>query len=90
MIESQHTLSPQMVRLDHVRRLKINLRVACQIRVSCITLKTLILGKRPVTLIFGVCKRNDDDFSRYSEGGVELIVYAMTLLQLIIQQDSYD
>lgn len=41
-------------------------------------------------LIFGVCKRKDDDFSRYGEGGVELIVYAMTLLQLVFQQDSHN
>lgn len=89
MLESRHTLSPQMVLLDHVRRLRRSLRIACQVGVSCITLKNLILGKKPVILIFGVCKRNDDEFSRYGEGGVEVIVYAMTLLQLIFQQDKY-
>lgn len=90
MFESQHTLSPQMVLLNHVRRVKRSLRITCQVRVSCITLKSLIVGKMPVMLTFGACKRNDEDFSRYNEGGVELMVYAITLLQLTFQQDSYD
>lgn len=45
------------------------------------TLKNLVSGKIFPILTFGTCSRNVDDFNRYWEGGVELIVYAMTLLE---------
>lgn len=69
-----------MVLLHHVRKLKNNLLMTCQVCVFPITLKNLTLGKEPLILIFGTCRRNDEDFSRYGEGGFELIVCAMTLL----------
>lgn len=49
-------------------------------------LKNLISENKLLILMVGVCKRNEEDLSRYGEGGVELTVYAMTLLQFSCKQ----
>jgi len=38
------------------------------------TLKNFVSGKMPEKLISGTWNLKDDDFSRYGEGGEELIV----------------
>ena len=49
-------------------------------------LKNLISENKLLILMVGVCKRNEEDLSRYGEGGVELTVYAMTLLHFSCKQ----
>lgn len=58
------TLSPQIVRLDHVRRLNRNFGMPCHVPDSRITRKNLVSGKRLLMLMLGISNRRVDDFSR--------------------------
>ena len=58
------TLSPQIVRLDHVRMVNTNLVRARHVSDSRITLKNLVSGNSLLRLMLGIWKRRDDDFSR--------------------------
>ena len=74
------TLSPQIVALAHVRRLKsivVNVRHVCESRIALMNLVSGSSLERPIS---GIWKRSDDDFKRYGRGGLAFMLYAATLL----------
>lgn len=87
----QVTLSPQIVRLDQVLKVKKSLLKVFQVSDCRMTLKNLVSGSRLPKSIPGIWSRRAEDFNRYGSGGCCVIVYATTLLPFmsaVLQLDT--
>jgi len=77
------TLSPQIVRLDQVLKVRNSLLKFFQVSDCRMTLKNLVSGSILPKSIPGIWSRRAEDFKRYGSGGCCVIVYATTLLSLM-------
>lgn len=61
----RRTLSPHIIRLDHVRRVNRNFVRARHVSDSRMTLKNLVSGTRLLRPMLGIWKRRVEEFNRY-------------------------
>lgn len=74
------TLSPHIVLLAQVRRVKSNVLSVCHVYDSRTARIKRVSGSNLDGPSSGTWSLKDNDFNRYGRGGLGLIVYATTLL----------